>query len=188
METIKWQTQKVSGRDEVLKDIENRAKVYGDRVVQDIRAVMHDYEVDMYRLVLSIGKHYGMDKAYEIMSDTVADKRLKWVDQVKTELDLTGTEVDKGLELYRKYFKLTDDSFEVLEQTKEKVVFKRKDFIDAIAYASDVLGLDVVEVNNKVYARTMNLMFQKINLNLQNVVLKYQDGWYDETIEVSKNR
>ena len=43
------------------------------------------------------GKRYGMDTAYEIMSDTVAEKRLRWLDQVKAELGLAGTEVEKGL-------------------------------------------------------------------------------------------
>ena len=185
MGSTKWQTQKVQGRDEVLRDIETRANAYSGRVVQDVRDVMHDYEVDMYRLVLSIGKHHGMDRAYEIMSDTVAQKRLKWLDQVMAELDPSGTDVERGLNLYRKYFRLTDDSFQILEQTKERVVFKRKDYIDAIAYACDVLGLDVIEVNNKVYARTMNFMFQRINADVRNVVLKYHDGWYDEMIEIN---
>jgi len=188
MATTKWQAQKVHGRDEVLRDIQKRANAYGETVVQDVRAVMHDYEVDMYRLVLSIGKHYGVDKAYEIMSETVADKRLRWVEQVKAGLDLAGTDVEKGLDLYRKYFKLADDSFQVLEKTQEKVVFKRKDYIDAIAYACDVLGLDVIEVNNKVYARTMDLMFQRINLDLKNVVLAYHDGWYEEAIEINTHK
>ena len=185
MGTTKWQTQKVQGRDEVLRDIERRANAYGDTVVQDVRAVMHDYEVDMYRLVLSIGKHHGMDQAYEIMSDTVADKRLRWLDQVRGGLALSGTEVENGLGLYRKYFRLTDDSFQLLELSEERVVFKRKDYIDAIAYACDVLGLDVIEVNNKVYARTMNMMFQRMGLDLRNVVLEYRDGWYDEVIEAN---
>jgi hypothetical protein len=186
VEAVKWQSHKVHSRDEVLRDIQKRANAYSETVVQDVRAVMLDYEVDMYRLVISIGKQYGMDTAYEIMSDTVADKRLRWLDQVKTEVDLTGTEVEKGLGLYRKYFKLKEESIQILQLTKERVVFKRKDFIDAIAYACDVLGLDVIEVNNKVYARTMNLMFQRINLNLKNRVLEYHDGWYDETIEVPR--
>ena len=185
MDTGKWEKQQVHGRDEVLRDIQKRANAYSETVVKDVRAVMHDYEVDMYRLVLSIGKHYGMDKAYEIMSETVADKRLRWVEQVKTELNFTGTEVEKGLGLYRKYFRLTADSFQLLEQTEERVVFKRRDFIDAIAYACDVLGLDVIEVNNQVYARTMNLMFQRISLDLKNTVLEYHDGWYDEMIEIN---
>jgi hypothetical protein len=188
MGTTKWQRQKVQGRDEVLRDIQRRANVYGDTVVRDVRDVMHDYEVDMYRLVLSIGKHYGMDRAYEIMSDTVADKRLRWLHQVQAGLDLSGTEVENGLGLYRKYFRLTDDSFQILEQTRERVVFRRKDFIDAIAYACDVLGLDVIEVNNKVYARTMNLMFQHINAGVRNVVLEYHDGWYDEVIETDTRK
>ena len=188
MATTKWQTQKVYGRDKVLQDIQKRAMDYGETIVHDVRSVMHDYEVDMYRLVLSIGKHYGLDKAYEIMSETVADKRLRWVEQLKTELDLAGTDIEKGIGLYRKYFKLTDDSFQILEKTPEKVVFKRKDFIDAIAYACDVLGLDVIEVNNKVYARTMNLMFQRMNLDLKNVVLAYHDGWYDEAIELTTRK
>ena len=179
----KWQTQKVHGRDEVLRDIEKRANAYSDTVVQDVRAVMHDYEVDMYRLVLAVGKQYGMDKAYEIMSDTVADKRLGWLNQVMAELELAGTEVEKGFGLYLKYFRPKEDDFQIIEQTKERVVFKRKDFIDAIACACDVLGLDAIEVNNKVYARTMNLMFQKLNLNLKNTVLDYHDGWYVEAIE-----
>jgi hypothetical protein len=184
MGTTKWETQKVQGRDEVLRDIQTRANQYSETVVRDVRTVMHDYEVDMYRLVLSIGNHYGMEKAYEIMSETVAVKRLRWLDQVKTELTLTGADVERGLEIYCKHFKLTDeDSFQILEQTQESVVFKRKDFIDAIAYACNVLGLDVIDVNNRVYARTMNLIFQGLNLNLTNTVLKYQDGWYDEMIE-----
>jgi hypothetical protein len=184
METVKWQAQKVTGRDEVLRDIEKRANAYSSSIVADIRGVMHDYEVDMYRLVLSIGKRYGMETAYAIMSDTVADKRLRWLEQVRAELTLTGTQVEKGLEVYCKYFKLGEDSFQILEQTNEKVIFKRKDYIDAIAYACDTLGLDVIEVNNKVYARTMNLMFQRLDLALKNIVLAYQDGWYDEMIEI----
>jgi hypothetical protein len=183
MSTTKWESQNVRGRDEVLRDIQKHADDHSARIVQDVRTVMHDYEVDMYRLVLSIGRHYGMDKAYEIMSETVADKRLRWLDQIKPELDFSGTEVEKGFEIYRMYFKLTEDSCQILEQTQERVVFKRKDFIDAIAYACDVLGLDVIEINSKVYARTMNLMFQKLNLDLKNRVLKYLDGWYDEVIE-----
>jgi hypothetical protein len=184
VKAVKWQAQKVHGRDEVLRDIQKRANAYGETVVQDVRAVMHDYEVDMYRLVISIGKRYGMDTAYEIMSDTVADKRLRWLDQVTNDLALTGTEVEKGLDLYCKYFRLTDDGFQILEQTKDRVVFKRKDFIDAIAHACDVLGLDVIEVNNKVYARTMNLLFQSIHLDLTNTVLEYHNGWYGEMIEL----
>jgi hypothetical protein len=182
---VKWQDQKVRGRDDVLRDIQKRALTYSETVVQDVRAVMHDYEVDMYRLVISIGKRYGMDLAYEIMSDTVADKRLRWLEQHKSELDLNGTDVEKGLRLYKAYFKLTDDSFQNLEQTEEKVVFRRKDFIDAIAHACAVLELDIIEVNNKVYTPTMNLLFQALHLNLQNRVLGYRDGWYDEVIEIS---
>jgi hypothetical protein len=188
MGSVKWQAQKVYGRDKVLQDIQKRANANSETVVKDVRGVMHDYEVDMYRLVLSIGKRYGMDTAYEIMSDTVADKRLRWVDQVAGELVLSGTAVEKGLELYCQYFKLGEDSFQILEHTEERVVFKRKDFIDAIAYACDALGLDVLEVNNKVYARTMNLMFQKVNLELKNTVLKYHNGWYDEVIELNTHQ
>jgi hypothetical protein len=188
METVKWQTQKVHGRDKVLRDIEERANAYSDTVVHDVRAVMHDYEVDMYRLVLSIGKHYGMARAYEIMSETVADKRLRWLDQVMGELELTGADVEKALALYLKYFHLTEDSFQIVEQTTDRVLFKRRDFIDAIAYACDVLGLDVLEVNNQVYARTMNLMFQRVNADVRNVVLKYHGGWYDEVIEVNTHK
>jgi hypothetical protein len=183
MKSLDWQTQKVHGRDEVLLDIEKRAIEYGNTVVQDIRTVMHDYEVDMYRLVLGIGKHFGMDRAYEIMSDTVAEKRLKWLDQVISELEFNGTEVENGLCLYLKYFRPKEDDFRIIEQTEDSVVVKRKDFINAIANACDVLGLDVIEVNNKVYARAMNFMYKRINLPLMHIFLNYQDGWYDEMIK-----
>jgi hypothetical protein len=185
MGTVKWEKQKVNGRDEVLLEIENRANAYGEKVVQDVRAVMHDYEVDMYRLVLSIGKHYGMDKAYEIMSETVAEKRLRWLNQVMDELQLAGTDVQKALDLYVKYFRLKEENFRIIEQKKDRVVFMRKDFVDAISYACNVLGLDIVEVNNKVYAKAMNLLFERINPRLKQVVLKHHAGWYEEMIELS---
>jgi hypothetical protein len=180
----KWESQKVHSRDEVLKEIQKRAWSHGENLVQDVRAVMHDYEVDMYRLVLSIGRHYGNDKAYEIMSETVAEKRLRWLEQVSSGLSMEGMDIDKGLEVYQKYFKLTEDNIQIIEKTQNRVVFKRKDFIDAIAYACDVLGLDVVEVNNKVYAKTMDLIFQRLSLHIKNTVLKYHEGWYEEMIEV----
>ena len=185
METAKWEEQKVYGRDEVLLDIEKRANAYSEKVVQDVRVVMHDYEVDIYRLILSVGKHYGKEKAYEIMSETVAAKRLRWLNQVRDELKLEGADVQKALDLYVRYFRLKEENFKIIEQKKEKVVFKRKDFVDAISHACNVLGLDVVEVNNKVYARAMNLLFEEINPGLKNVVLKHQDGWYEEMIELS---
>jgi hypothetical protein len=184
METVKWQTQKVHGRDEVLREIEKRANAYSEGIVQDVRAVMHDYEVDMYRLVMAVGKRYGMDTAYEIMSETVTEKRLRWLDQVWAELKPTGTEVEKGLGLYLKYFQPYAADFRIMEQIKERVVFQRKDFVNAIAHACNVLGLDVIEVNNKVYARAMNCMFARINLGVRHVFLQFHDGWYDEMIEL----
>ena len=183
MRPTKWQTQKVNGRDAVLLDIEKRSGVYNKTILQDVRAVMNDYEVDMYRLVMNIGKRYGMNTAYEIMSDTVAEKRLKWLDQVKAELELNGSEVANGLCLYLKYFSPKSTDFILVEQTIERVVFKRKDFVNAISHACSVLGLDVIEVNNKVYARAMNVLFKNVGLSLEHVFLAYQDGWYDEMIE-----
>lgn len=188
MENDKWETQKVYGRDEVLLDIEKRAKAYSDMFVGDVRNVMHDYEVDMYRLVLSIAKRYGKDTAYEIMSDTVADKRLKWMNQMSVDLKLTGSDVEKGLDLYIKYFRPKAEDFIIIKQTQDRVIFKRKDFVNAIYHACDVLCLDVIEVNNKIYARAMNLMLEKINPMLKHVFLKYQDGWYDEMIEVDTHK
>jgi hypothetical protein len=184
MEAVKWQTQKVHGRDEVLQGIEDRASGYRDAVVQDARAIMHDYEVDMYRLVLAVGKRCGMDSAYEIMSETVADKRLRWLDQVSGELALGGTEVEKGLGLYLKYFHPKDEDFKIVEQTGERVVFRRRDYVDAIFYACDALGLDVIEVNNKVYARATDRMFARLGLRLKHVFLKCEGGWYDEMLQV----
>jgi hypothetical protein len=188
MEVVKWQTQKVHGRDEVLRNIEKRANASSDTVLQDVRALMHDYEVDMYRLVMAVGKRYGMDTAYEIMSETVTEKRLRWLDQVWPELNLTGTEVEKGLGLYLKYFGPKEADFRIMEQTKERVLFMRKDFVNAIAHACTVLGLDVIEVNNKVYARAMNAMFERIHPGLKHVFLKVQDGWYVEMIEFSPSK
>ncbi|HWQ47104.1 MAG TPA: hypothetical protein VN376_09560 [Longilinea sp.] len=181
----KWETQKVHGRDEVLLDIANRAQVYSDRVVQDVKDIMNDYEVDMYRLILAVGKRYGLDTAFEIMSETVADKRLKWLDQAKDWLVLEGTDLEKGLKLFTSYFRLKDGEIIIIDQTEKKVVFKRKEFVNAITHTCGVLGLDIIEVNNKIYGRATNRMFERINPNLRHVYLHYQDGWYDEMIELS---
>lgn len=185
MGTPPWETQKVHGRDEVLRDIEKRAHGYGERVVQDVKDMMNDYEVDLYRLILAVGKRYGLDTAYEIMSETVIDKRLKWLDQAKDWLVLEGTDLEKGLKLFIGYFKPKAGELQIIEQTDCKVVFKRKEFVNAITHTCRVLGLDIIEVNNKIYARATNRMFERINPNLKHIVLNYQDGWYDEMIELS---
>jgi hypothetical protein len=179
----KWAHKKVNGRDEVLRDIEKRAGAFSERVVQDVRDMMNDYEVDMYRLILAVGNRYGLDTAYEIMSETVAEKRLKWLEQAREKLLLEGSDLEKGLQLFTSYFKPREGELQVIEKTDQKIVFKRKEFVNAITHTCAVLGLDVLEVNNKIYARATNQMFTRLNLNAKHVVLRYQDGWYDEMIE-----
>jgi hypothetical protein len=182
-----WATQQVSGRDAVLRDIEARANANSERVVQDARRIMYDFETDLFRLVLRVGKRYGMDTAWEIMSEGVAEKRLRWLDQVMPELQLSGTEVEKGLALYRKYFGTRDDEFTLLSLTSDRAVFKRKDYVNAIFHACDALGLDPVTVTNKVYAGPMTLMLSRAVPGLRHSVLKYDgDGWYEEMIQSSR--
>jgi len=184
MGTGTWETQEVHGRDEALLDIEKRARAYGERVVQDVKEMMNDYEVDIYRLILAVGKRYGMDTAFEIMSETVTEKRLKWLDQAMEWLVLQGTDLEKGLQLFNGYFKPKEGELKVVVQTERKVVFKRKEYVNAITHTCRVLGLDIIDVNNKIYARATNRMLARINPHLRYVVLDYQDGWYDEMIEL----
>jgi hypothetical protein len=174
---------KVWGRDEILRDIEERAKAYSGRVVKDVLHVMQEYEVDLYRLILAVGDRYGRDTAFEIMSDTVAEKRLQWLEQNWDRLVHEGTDLDRGLDLFIKYFKLKEEDMEILEKTEKRVRLKRKEFVNVISHTCRVLGLDVIEVNNKIYARATNIMLERINPRLRNGILGYSDGWYEEMIE-----
>lgn len=174
------QTQKLRGRDQVLRDI---AKNNGDAVAQEVRDVMGAYEVDMYRLVLRVGKRYGMDTAYDIMSEGVTETRSRWADQAISGFKASGTEVEQGLAFYRQYLGAPDDEFKIMELTKDKVTFKRKDYVNAIYHASETLGLDPVTVNNKVYAPATTRMLARVNPGLKHSFLKYDgDGWYEEMI------
>ena len=185
MEKAKWEETKVYGRDEVLVDIETRAGAYKDRVVEDVLNVMREYEVDLYRLIIAVGDRYGLDTAFEIMSDTVTDKRLKWLDQNWDSLVHEGTDLDRGLDLFVKYFKLNEGNFDLVEKTESRAMLKRKEMVDVISHTCRVLGLDIVEVNNKIYARATNFMLERINPRLKHVVVGYADGWYEEMIEVT---
>jgi hypothetical protein len=185
MQTEKYEKSKVFGRDEVLVDIEARAVAYKERVVEDVLNVMRDYEVDLYRFIIAVGDRYGLDTAFEIMSDTVTDKRLKWLDQNWDSLDHEGTDLDRGLDLFVRYFKLKEGNFEMVEKTDSRAVLKRKEMVDVISYTCRALGLDVIEVNNKIYARATDFMLERINPRLKHVVLGYTDGWYEEMIELT---
>ncbi len=176
------------GRDEILRDIEERAKAYSGRVVKDVLNVMQEYEVDLYRLILAVGDRYGRDTAFEIMSDTVAEKRLQWLEQNWDRLVHEGTDLDRALDLFIKYFKLREDDIEILEKTEKRVRLKRKEFVNVISHTCRVLGLDVIEVNNKIYARATNIMLARINTHLRNGILGYSDGWYEEMIELVSAR
>lgn len=184
MKAEKWEKTRASGRDEVLKDIERRAKAYADNVTEDVLNVMRNYEVDLYRYILAVGERYGLDVAYEIQSDTVAKMRLKWVDQNWDRLVHEGTSLDRGMDLFIKYYKLKEEDFVLLEKTTDKAVFKRREYVDMITYTCRVLEIDVVDVSNKIYARATNLMFERINPDLKYKVLGYQKGWYKEKIEL----
>jgi hypothetical protein len=186
METKSWKTTKVFGRDEVLADIERRAKEQAERIVQDTRNVMNDFEVDIYRIILGIAKHYGKDKAYEIMSDTVVEKRMMWLEQAWDTLNLQGTDLEKGFQFYvLKYLKSKEGDYSIVGKTDRKIVFKKREFVNALSNACRVLGLDLIEVQNKIYARATNFQLARINPNLRHTVLKYEDGWYEEMVELT---
>lgn len=180
---VKWGRQKVHGRDEVLRGCMARAEAHGQQVVRDMRDLMNDYEVDIYRILLEIGRRYGMDTAYEIMSATVSDKRLKWLDGKDLQLPAHGSDAERGFDLLVKYFRPAVGELEVVEHTDHRVVFRRKEFVNAISHACRVLELDVVEVNNKVYARATNLMFDRLALKARHVIRAYADGWYEESVD-----
>ncbi len=184
MEAQAWSEIKVYGRDEVLLDIERRANENARRVVKDVRTVMNDFEVDIYRLILGIGKRYGIDVAYEIMSDTVVEKRLRCLDQIWDTLDTTGSEVEKGYKMYLAYLKAKEDGIILIEKAGTKIIFRRREYITAISHTCKVLGLDILEVQNKIYARATDFQLARINPRLHHVVLKYEDGWYEEMIEL----
>jgi hypothetical protein len=184
METQAWSEIKVYGRDEVLLDIERRAFENAQRVVDDVRTVMNDFEVDIFRLILGIGKVYGMDKAYEIMSDTVVEKRMRCLDQMWDSLELTGTDVEKGYQMYLAYLKANDDGVVVVEKTDRKIVFQRREYITAISHTCKTLGLDIIEVQNKIYARATDFQLARINSRLHHGIVSYASGWYTESIEL----
>jgi hypothetical protein len=183
-ETRAWSEIKVYGRDEVLADIERRSNEYAQRVVSDTRMVMNDFEVDIYRIILEVGKRYGIDTAYEIMSDTVVEKRMRCLDQMWDSLELSGTDLENGFQMYIKYLKAKDGDYSVVEKTPTRIVFKRKEYINAISHTCKMLGLDILEVQNKIYARATDFQLARISPRLHHVVLKYEPGWYEEMIEL----
>lgn len=180
-----WKRLTVKGRDEVLRTIESQASTYRDNIVQAFRDMMNDYEVDIYRIIIAIGRRYGMETAYEIMSETVTEKRIKWLNERLEKLELSGTDLEKGLGLFINYFHPKEGEFEIIERSTHRVVFRRKEYVNAISYACEVLGLDLIEVQNKVYAKATNSMLERINPNLRYVVLNYDNGWYEEMIELA---
>jgi hypothetical protein len=180
-----WKTTKVFGRDEVLADIERRAFEQATRIVADTRNVMNDFEVDIYRIILGIAKVYGKEKAYEIMSDTVVEKRMMWLEQAWPTLNLQGTDLEKGFEFYViKYLRSKEGDYSIVEKTDKKIIFKKREYVNALSNACKVLGIDLIEVQNMIYARATNFQFARINPNLRHVVLKYEEGWYTEMVEI----
>lgn len=179
-----WDKKKVNGRDEVLRDIEKRAGIYKEQVVEDVLNVMRNYEVDLYRYIMAVGERYGNDIAYEIQSDTVTKMRLKWYEQNKDFLSNNGSDLDRGLDLYLKYLKLQQEDYVIIEKSDHHAVFRRKEYVDMITYTCRVLGLDIIEISNTIYARATNFMLARINPNLKYVVLDYHDGWFEERIEL----
>lgn len=185
IDDTRWERQKVHGRDEVLRACMARAQDHATRVVSDLRDMMNDYEVDIYRIILEIGRRYGIDTAYEIMSATVAEKRLKWLDGNDLQLPAQASDALKGFDLLVKYFRPAPGELEVVESGDRCVAFRRKEFVNAISHACRVLDLDVVEVNNKVYGRATDQMFDRLGLAARHVIRGYRDGWYVEAVEAT---
>jgi hypothetical protein len=63
-------------------------------------------------------------------------------------------------------------------------VGKRKEYITAISHTCKVVGLDILEVQNKIYGRATDFQLARINPKLHHVILGYEPGVYIEAIEL----
>lgn len=109
----------------------------------------------------------GEDKAWEILSDTVAARRLAWLHGNMGEESSKESDVERGYRLFiLSYLGLKAEEAPIVEKTSKRIVFRSRNFCPVLETCK-LLGFDTREICRKVYERPTQAFMAAINPRLR---------------------
>lgn len=131
----------------------------------EVRLFSHEQEKEIQKMIEKL-----KTKSFENLEDHATNKRLEWFENNKNKLNLKGPEVRKGYGLLLEYMKLIEKidpkKLQIVEETKEKIVWRSFNFCPVIE-ACKRLGLDTREICKKVYEKPTQVFIEQLNPKLR---------------------
>lgn len=122
--------------------------------------------VRLFEYVLIVAKEIGAKKAWELLENSVMQRRIKWPGLL-THPEVGGSDVEKAYTLFLlKYLQIPPDQIPIVEKTEKKIVYKSYNFCPVLE-ACKILGLDTREVCKLIYERPTQAFFSEINQKLR---------------------
>lgn len=143
----------------------------------------------LLEFVVFIGNKIGRDRAFRLLEEYRTDKRIKWLRKNRNSLNLSGSEVEKGLQLICLKLNIDPQDLEIIKKTDTKILYRPRNFCP-ILEACKVLDLDTREVCKKAYEGSQTKFLKAYNPKLtfkrNYSKIRPYSNFCEETIEIKE--
>jgi len=126
-----------------------------------------EQQIRLFRYVERVSKITGKHKAWKILEDLVAEKRLDWLNERRIIPGADRNVVEGAFDLfYRQYLGARDEELEVVERKPDKIVVRCRNPCPTLE-ACEKLGMDTRFVCKAVYEKPTQAFFRTIHPRLR---------------------
>jgi len=147
-------------------------------------------EKKLLEYALAVGEEIGRDRAFKILEKLLTQKRIAWLKKNQEKLDLSGTEVEKALQLICQKFEINPRNLKIIEKTPAKIVYQSFNPCP-ILEACKVLSLDTREVCKKAYEKSvidfLKVFNPRLTFKRNYAKIRPYAKYCEETIELDEN-
>lgn len=121
---------------------------------------------EIEKIIRKFKESMKKDKGLEELGKEISKKRLSWFEENKSKLRLTGTDVEKALQLLLLKIRINPEDIKIVEKSSNRIVYESFNFCPVLE-ACKIIGLDTREVCKRVYEKSTQIFIRKINPKLR---------------------
>ena len=149
-------------------------------IVSNMKGKIMEY-VHLLEYLESVSKIIGDDKALEILKKNIVDRRVRWFEENKKKLKLTGKSLQDAYNIMVERLKILDDA-EIYMSGDKSITFKTVKPCP-VHEACKILGIDSKRICKAVCENSATEFLKKIDPKLNFVIEHKKDGPEEYTVE-----
>jgi len=142
-----------------------------DKYYQQIKQQYQDSSGDatsLFKTILAVARHIGMDEALAILNQCVTEKRLAWLETHLADFERSGNPVLDGYRLFYEAYLVVSvpDDGEIVSQNRSEMVMRWRNHCPTLE-ACQKLNLDTREICQEAYHQPVQELLTRLDPRLR---------------------